>query len=47
MLGNDHFQFSFSNEASVIYEGLATTNVALPLTQWTVLGPPRPFVVTC
>jgi len=40
MLGNGHFQFSFSNEASVIYEVLATTNVALPLAQWTVLGPP-------
>ena len=40
ILGNGHFQFSFSNEASVIYEVLATTNVALPLAQWTVLGPP-------
>ena len=40
MLGNGHFQFSFSNEASVIYAVLATTNVALPLAQWTVLGPP-------
>jgi hypothetical protein len=40
MLGNGHFQFSFSNEASVIYAVLGTTNVALPLAQWTVLGPP-------
>jgi hypothetical protein len=40
MLGNGHFQFSFSNEASVIYQVLGTTNVALPLAQWTVLGPP-------
>ena len=40
MLGNGHFQFSFSNEASVIYEVLATTNVALPLAQWNVLGLP-------
>ena len=40
MLGNGHFQFSFSNEASVIYEVLGRTNVALPLAQWTVLGPP-------
>ena len=40
MLGNGHFQFSFSNEASVIYEVLATTNVALPLRQWDVLGLP-------
>jgi hypothetical protein len=40
MLGNGHFQFSFSNEASVIYTVLGTTNVALPLAQWTVLGPP-------
>jgi hypothetical protein len=40
MLGNGHFQFSFSNEASVIYAVLGTTNVALPLAKWTVLGPP-------
>ena len=40
MLDNGHFQFSFSNEASVIYAVLGTTNVALPLAQWTVLGPP-------
>jgi hypothetical protein len=40
LLGNGHFQFSFSNEASVIYAVLGTTNVALPLAQWTVLGPP-------
>jgi hypothetical protein len=40
MLGNGHFQFSFSNEASVIYAVLGSTNVALPLAQWTVLGPP-------
>jgi len=43
MLGNGHFQFSFSNEASVIYAVLGTTNVALPLAQWTVLGPPVPL----
>ncbi len=40
MLGNGHFQFSFSNEASVIYAVLGSTNAALPLAQWTVLGPP-------
>ena len=40
MLGNGHFQFSFSNEASVIYEVLATTNVSLPMAQWSVLGLP-------
>ena len=40
MLGNGHFQFSFSNEASVIYAVLGSTNVALPQAQWTVLGPP-------
>ena len=40
MLGNGHFQFSFSNEASVIYAVLGSTNPALPLAQWTVLGPP-------
>jgi hypothetical protein len=40
LLGNGHFQFSFSNEVSVIYTVLGTTNVALPRAQWTVLGPP-------
>ena len=40
MLGNGHFQFSFSNEASVIYAVLGSTNAALPLAQWTVLSPP-------
>jgi len=40
MPGNGHSHFSFSNEASVIYEVLGTTNVAMPLTQRTVLGPP-------
>jgi hypothetical protein len=40
LLGNGHFQFSFSNEASVIYAVLGTTNVSLPVAQWTVLGPP-------
>jgi hypothetical protein len=43
MLGNGHFQFSFSNEASVFYEVLGTTNVALPLAQWNVLGLPVPL----
>ena len=40
MLGNGQFQFSFSNEASVLYGVLGTTNVALPVAQWSVLGPP-------
>jgi len=42
-LSNGHFQFSFSNEASVIYTVLGTTNVALPLAQWNALGPPVPL----
>jgi hypothetical protein len=40
LLGNGHFQFSFTNRSSTVYEVLGTTNVALPLAQWTVLGPP-------
>jgi hypothetical protein len=40
MLGNGHFQFSFTNQSSAVYAVLGTTNVALPLAQWTVLGPP-------
>jgi hypothetical protein len=40
MLGNGQFQFSFTNESSAIYEVLGTTNVALPVTQWSVLGLP-------
>ncbi len=39
-LANGQFQFSFSNQSSAVYEVLGTTNLALPLAQWTVLGPP-------
>ena len=38
--GNGQFQFSFTNLSSVIYEVLGTTNVSLPVAQWTVLGLP-------
>ena len=40
LLGNGHFQFSFTNQSSTVFEVLGTTNLALPLAQWTVLGPP-------
>jgi hypothetical protein len=40
MLGNGQFQFSFTNQSSAIYEVLGTTNVALPVNQWEVLGLP-------
>jgi hypothetical protein len=40
MVGNGQFQFSFSNEAGASYAVLSSTNLALPLAQWTVLGPP-------
>ena len=40
LLTNGHFQFSFTNRSSTVYEVLGTTNVALPLAQWTALGPP-------
>src|SRR5262245_13658445 len=40
LLGNGHFQFSFTNESDLIYEVLGTTNLSLPLNQWNVLGLP-------
>src|SRR6185369_129549 len=40
MLGNGHFQFSFTNQSSAVYEVLGTTNVSLPVAQWSVLGLP-------
>jgi hypothetical protein len=40
MLGSGQFQFSFTNATGAIYEVLGTTNVALPVGQWEVLGLP-------
>ena len=34
------FQFSFTNLSSLSFTALGTTNLALPLTNWTVLGAP-------
>jgi hypothetical protein len=39
-LGNGHFQFSFTNQSSAVYEVLGTSNVSLPVAQWSVLGLP-------
>jgi hypothetical protein len=40
LLGNGQFQFSFANSGSAVYEVLGTTNVSLPVAQWSVLGQP-------
>ena len=40
VLGNGSFQFGFSNSAGASFTVLTTTNVALPLSNWTALGPP-------
>jgi len=37
-LTNGSFQFAFTNSVGALFGVLATTNVALPLTNWTVLG---------
>ena len=39
MLTNGGFQFSFTNVASANFTVLGTTNVSLPLSNWTPLGP--------
>jgi hypothetical protein len=39
-LGNGNFQFSFTNAPGVSFSVLTTTNVALPLNQWQVIGAP-------
>lgn len=36
--GSNTFQFSFTNVPSADFTALASTNVSLPLTDWTVLG---------
>jgi hypothetical protein len=40
ILGNGAFQFSFTNNQSAVFTVLTTTNLSLPLTNWTVLGVP-------
>src|SRR6185503_11254282 len=40
LLSNGHFQFSFTNQSSAVYEVLGTTNASLPVGQWSVLGLP-------
>ena len=40
LLQDGRFQFSFSNHSSLIYQVLATTNAALPLAEWELLGLP-------
>jgi hypothetical protein len=40
LLSNGQFQFSFMNESSVVFQVLGTTDVALPVDQWPVLGLP-------
>jgi hypothetical protein len=42
VLGNGAFQFSFTNTHTTAFTVLATTNVALPMAQWDVLGQPMP-----
>jgi hypothetical protein len=37
-LGSNGFQFSFSGPSGVPYEVLASTNLAVPQSQWTVVG---------
>jgi hypothetical protein len=38
ILTNGSFQFTFTNSVGALFGMLATTNLALPLTNWTVLG---------
>ncbi len=38
-LGTGGFQFSFTNNQTTNFTVLSTTNLALPLSNWTVLGP--------
>jgi hypothetical protein len=39
-LANGAFQFGFSNSQTAAFTVLSTTNLSLPLTNWTVLGAP-------
>ena len=38
-LTNGSFQFAFTNLPGLAFNILTTTNLALPLSSWTVLGP--------
>jgi hypothetical protein len=40
ILGNGVFRFSFSNNQNISITVLSTTNLSLPLSNWTVLGSP-------
>jgi hypothetical protein len=51
MLGNGSFQFAFSNVPGASFSVWSTTNVSLPLSNWTALGsavegPPGQYVFT-
>jgi hypothetical protein len=37
-LGGGAFQFGFTNVSGAVFTALATTNISLPLSDWTVLG---------
>ena len=39
-LGDGVFQFPFSNDQGAAFTVLSTTNLSLPLTNWTVFGAP-------
>jgi hypothetical protein len=39
LLANGSFQFGFTNLSGVPFTALATTNLTLPSSNWTVLGP--------
>ena len=38
-LGGGGFQFAFTNATGVVYSVLASTNISVPLSNWSVLGP--------
>lgn len=40
MLGNGVFQFAFSNDVDASFTVLSTTNLSVPLSNWTVVGTP-------
>ena len=43
-LGGGVFQFSLTNPNGLPFSILASTNLALPLSQWTVIGAPTQMV---
>ena len=38
MLGNGAFRFAFTNPAAATFTVLATTNISVPASNWTLLG---------